>query len=71
MAMAKKPASTIAIKLRTWRRQRGWTRKEAAAFLEISPKTLESYELGYRTPPALDMLERLWSPRPGREEKQR
>lgn len=45
--------------LRRWREARRWTREQCAEKLGISARTLENWELGIRTPPALQVLERL------------
>lgn len=45
--------------LRRWREARRWTRKEAAEKLGVSERTIENWEQGVRTPPALQVLERL------------
>lgn len=54
---------TIATKLRTWREDRGWTRKQAAEHLGVNVRTLESWEYGVRKPPGLHALEKLWAVR--------
>jgi len=54
-----KPDEKSGQALRRWREMRGWTREEAAEKLGVSARTLENWELGVRTPPALQVLERL------------
>ncbi len=51
----------VADELRKWRLAKGWTRKQAAEHLGVKVKTLESWEYGYRKPPALKALEKLWA----------
>lgn len=56
----KQDAPTIAVSLRQWRKAKGWTRRQAAEYLEVNARTLESWEYGYRTPPSLNLLDKLW-----------
>ena len=54
-------APTVAVALRQWRKAKGWTRKQAAAHLNVNVRTLESWEYGYRKPPAMNLVEKLWA----------
>lgn len=54
------PAPTVAESLRAWRKEKGWTRKQAATYLDVSPRTLEAWEYGYRKPPSMNLLDKLW-----------
>lgn len=56
------PAS-IAVELRKWREDKGWTRKQAAEHLGVKVKTIESWEYGYRKPSGAVILEKLWGTR--------
>ncbi len=49
----------VASALRQWREAKGWTRREAAEHLGVNERTLEGWEYGTRTPPALTVLERM------------
>ena len=53
--------TTIAQELMRWRKSKGWTRKRAAEELGVNARTLESWEYGYRKPPGLIALEKLWA----------
>ena len=52
---------SVATALRQWRKAKGWTRKQAAKHLNVNVRTLESWEYGYRKPPAMNLVEKLWA----------
>lgn len=56
-------ATDIGEELMRWRKAQGWTRKQAADFLGVNARTLESWEYGFRQPPALAVLKKLWAER--------
>lgn len=49
--------ASIGATLRRWRKDKGWTRKQAAEHLGVNARTLESWEYGYRTPPSFKLLD--------------
>lgn len=54
---------SVAQALRQWRKDKGLTRKQAAAELGVNVRTLESWEYGYRTPPSMKIAEKFWASR--------
>ena len=56
---ARRPKHPASSPLRRWREEKGWTRKQAAEYLEINARTLESWESGARHPPGLSLVEKL------------
>jgi transcriptional regulator with XRE-family HTH domain len=54
---------SLAASLRAWRKSKGWTRKQAAEFLGVNVRTLESWEYGYRAPPMTAAFNKLWGTR--------
>lgn len=50
---------TLAGELRSWREAQGWSRAKAADYFGVNARTLEGWEQGRRTPPALNALRKL------------
>lgn len=63
--IALQPTGSVAEELRRWRKEKGWTRRQAADFLKVNVRTLESWEYGYRVPPMTSVLEKLWLKKKG------
>lgn len=59
--LARPAPNKVAAHLREWREAKGWSRAQAAEYLGVKPRTLESWEYGFRNPPALGVLEKLWA----------
>lgn len=61
MKLVPREPTSVGRELMRWRKAKGWTRRQAATELGVNVRTLESWEYGYRKPPALVALEKLWA----------